>query len=804
MKKILDTLSDLPVNPLLDDIVCHAKTGGVTIVTAATASGKTLLVPTWLHLVMDRNITILEPRRFLAISAAETLASLSETSLGETISYAVSARGQHERVNRIRGFRGLMFTTYGYALAAKSLTSAQDIILDEAHEPGMDVSVCKALVKQRMLTPETRPGSVVIMSATLDAKAELEYWKDFNPKVFSIADEQRFSCTRRFEPATPVYKAALDLVDADRKGVLVFVSGMKEIEDVTKDLHTAISLRQDGEKVQIEIAGIHGNTDYSDRIAALAAPAEGYAKILVGTNVLETGMNIPWVDAGVSSGVHKENVVARESGAVALQEVPLSRANLDQQAGRTNRFRDSTFILCGRVGPNEMLSSPVSELKRLPLTQLFMHCVSCGVDPRDLDFLPAVDHSKLDDAKLVLQRFGFLDENDQLTPDGDFAQSTPVGLESSAFLRHAEKLGILPQALPLAAVYENGLILHDPRRPHGFNTDSDLIDGTIAFTSVYTLPDDLHYNERKEAIESMNVNRKKYIGALEILKSLEHALGIKADFSAYLRHTESDPEIMSKLRQCLLAGGINRLGFLDMSAYKRPVSMLNSGFLAYAKDIGSAVYGSFQPRLITTSLKEITPRGGMSRPFTVAWNITAYEADDIVAFHHVRPDVFTFELTIVGVVVYAFGRRGSLLYGFTDPDSIPGIRRSRHLYNDSETSISGSMGRSGAFDGESLGDILEKAIQARVSRLQDVVLESKKNLFKPGELGSTLGPVLEQRKAYLEEAVTTMDKIKEPPPEETRQKKEAPDSRETANPVQNNTPGRADLLKLAAHFNSGR
>ena len=807
MKKIFDTLSDLPVNTLLDDIICHAKTGGVVIVTAATASGKTLLVPTWMHMVTDRNITILEPRRFLAISAAETIAKLSDTALGETVSYAVSTRGSHERISRTRGFRGLLFTSYGYVLAAKSLSSATDIVFDEAHEPGTDIAVCKALIKQRMMSPATRPNSVIIMSATLDATAELEYWKDFDPKVFSIADEQRFVCTKRFEPGTPVYKAAGDLVEAGHKGVLVFVSGMKEIEDTTKDLRHLLALRGE-DAIPVEIATIHGNTDFSDRMAAFAAPADGAAKILIGTNVLETGMNISWVDAGVSSGVHKENVVIRESGAVSLQEVPLSRANLDQQAGRTNRFCDSTFILCGRTSPNEMLSAPVSELKRLPLTQLYMHCVGYGVDPRALDFMPKLDHAKLDEAEVVLRRFGFLDVNDQLTKDGEFSQSHPVGLEAAAFLCHATKLDILQQALPLAAVLEHGPILYDQRVPHGFDTTSDVIDAAIAFTFVYTLPEDLYPKERKEEIARNNVNRKKYANALEILKSLENALRIRADLSAYRRDVERDPELIAKLRQCLLAAGITRLGVLDPGAYKRPVVMTNSA-LSYGKDIGSVVYGSYQPQLITASLKEIRPRSGLSRPFTVAWNITAYEADYILAFHKVRPDVFTFDVISSSAghaTVYAFGERIAILRGFTRLDSAKGVRYTSgkgsvgSIFGSPEDYIYG--GRRQESEGISLGDLLEEALRKRTSLLQDKVLEAPpyqrdSGKYVPGALLETAIRDIQAIETQDNE-VTARNETTEPVVPISPSKTTPPKS-----PVKG-TVDRSELLKLAARFNTGR
>lgn len=638
LNDVFEKLYELPINDILQDIVDYAMSGGVTIVTAKTASGKTLLVPTMLHLLVREPVVVFEPRRFLAINAAETLAKLSNTDVGHLVRYCVSERNFKERVRAVNSFKGLTYGTYGYGLKARHVGNEDHVVLDEAHEPAMDIAVCKALLKKRMESSEDRPRSLVIMSATLNADAEKEYWRDYNPVVFTIPDNQRYTCVRTWEPATAPAQAALNLVNEGHRGVLVFVSGIKDIEQTVLTINEDI-LRTPPD-VPVEIATIHGSTDYEQRMVAFKAPEIG-AKILIGTNVLESGMNIPWVDAGVSSGLQKRKVVARESGAIVLQEVPMSLSNVEQQAGRTNRFRNSKFILCGQANPKMMEAMPVSELVCLPLTELIMHCLAYEVDPRELSFLPELNHDKLDEAYKTLYQLGFIDKDNKLTVDGEFTKTVPVGLETAALLCHASKLEILPEALVLAAIFENGSILQDRFAPFCLDRLSTIIDNAMAFVKAYMIPKSLSYSERKLELESMNINLKRFSLAVEILQSLENALQTTVELSVYDRKSDLfNEDVLAKLRQCILAASVNRLGY-TVSRRRSSVIMHNGG-ISISPEKSSGVTLGYEKKIVSGNLNVITPRHGGS-PFTVIGNITVFEYSDLVNFTKIRSDVFTFE-----------------------------------------------------------------------------------------------------------------------------------------------------------------
>ena len=712
MEKILNVLKDLPILSILDDIVSHADTGGVTIVNAETASGKSLLIPASIQDGIKELVKVFEPRRFLAINAAETLADLSGTVLGERFDYIVSARGEQNEHSVSRKFRGVKFTTYGYALAVHEVITNQNIVLDEIHEPGMDIALIKALIK-KSFKEDAGPKRLVLMSATMNTEDEVEYWKEYNPKVFTITDTQRFKCNRRWEPASSVYGAALHLVDSGSRGILCFVPGVQEIKETVKLLNEAIAVRNEDE-VKIEVASIHGLSDYAERISALSAPQQGSTKILVGTNVLESGMNLRWVDAGVTSGTHKENEIVRSSNAIALLEVPLSKSNVDQQAGRTNRFCESTFVICGQVDPTKMKTRTESELTRLPLTKLYMDCVGHGVDPRELDFMPKIDHERLDYTAKILRQLGFLDDENNITKDGESSQIFPVGPETAALLCCADKLNVLSYALPLAAVYENGTLQHDRRIPFWASNTSDHFANAIAFSRVFSFPKDMSYQEKKESIEKLNVNRKKYTATLEVLQSLEKVLLVESDFSIYQSNHEihfddknnPNAEIIHKLRVCLFAAGINHVGS-TCYVNRKPVVIIPRDITnaVVSLEAGSSVWVPYVSTLVTATLRVITPKNSYGS-FTVAENVTRYEPKDILAFDKIRPGELSFKAKnpYGDVEISLFGKTIGTFCDYPEIEYIP------------EKVVSTST-----WPGDrsiSLGDVLQEAISKRGDLLE--------------------------------------------------------------------------------------
>ena len=702
MNNLFTTLNDLPMNAILADILAHINTGGVALVASETGSGKSLLTPAAIYADTGESVLICEPSRFLTMNAASIISDITNTKLGEIAGYSVGIRGR-ESMPTVHRNTPLTFETYGMSLASQSILDAENVVLDEAHDPQMDITIVAAVMKARMQGHGSPVSRLVIMSATMNVEEKLEYWKDFNPKVFTIETGRRFKCNLLWEPATPSHEAIIKLIDAGKTGILVFAPGVGEIQDLASTVFNAIEHRKAADHswpndMAIEILQLHGGSEYEDRIRANANPPSNTVRVLIGTNVMESGVSFSWVDAGVSLGLTKEQHVARESGATALHTVPLTRSSLQQQTGRTNRFCDSEFILCGRTSSDQMGASPTPEIMRVPLTSLHMHCASIGVDPGELEFSPSPDPTKFKEAVVVLQHLGFLDDHHKLTEAGDFAQQLPVGLETAALLWRAKQLDILPQALRLAAIMEVGGIRKDLRVGHGLNYVSDHLDGMVAYATAELLQSDksITHADRVASMEDHNIGKKKFDGAKEVLIALERVLDLKIRTPAKqfvrVQYNESveryDTDVATqnllfdKLRQCILSATIDRLGSYGIGG----VCMGGNDYMRYGVATSCSVrfdYGQFP---VSAVLRRIQPRDPMKLPFTVAEQVTRFELSDFVEFNKVRPDVIRvhpinvwgdIDVRVFGKVFYRCQDKHGI---FSDTNNTGVVQRSEDVY----------------------------------------------------------------------------------------------------------------------------
>ena len=621
-EKLFESLGDLPVAAIADDVTLSVYSGTVTTLSSATGSGKTLYQTANLADFLDEQVVVLVPRRFLAVNAAETIAELSGCEIGTAVGYAVGSQ---------TGDRScwtddtkLLFATNGYALASGLVQRATTFVLDEVHETSLDLSIIRALLHRRMAQGESI--KLLEMSATMDTRRQAAYWSGVaDTKIFQI-DGKTFDCDVRHAPAGRVENEVMNLIEEGRRGILVFRPGVGEVQDTAEEI---TRLAQAAE-MQIEVAQIYGEMNYADRRQATAAPAEGKVKVLVGTNVIESGINFPWVDGGVTCGTGKENSVRLGTGATYLELVELPRWRLDQQEGRVKRFRPGVFVLCSpkSYGEREQASRP--EIERLALTELVMHCASFGLRTHELNFDYAPDPAKVEEAELKLQRLGLIDEDCSLTDAGKAMTGVPVGPETSAMLWHARQLNCLGAMLPLAAIIEVGGLRKDFHYGHYLNDSSDYLDGLMAFREAYLSSG----KERREVLERKNVGYKRFEAASNLLRDLERRLDTTFNFNIDGR--------LQELRQCILAGSLDKL---FASAFRGDVVSVKNRLTSYRIGQGSAVSYLRMGSILAGDLRVITPKDKYKSPFTIVEKVTTFELSDLHAVAKLRPEVLVEERT---------------------------------------------------------------------------------------------------------------------------------------------------------------
>jgi HrpA-like RNA helicase len=685
-ERLYVALSQLPVADIADDVSKSVTEGFVVVVSSATGSGKTLYTTCKLADEAGEQVVVCVPRRYLAENAAEIICELSGLTLGEEVGYAVGKQSGEQ--SRMSARTRLLFVTYGYAISSGLVNRAKYIINDEVHEASMDMSIVRALLHRRLkncedvklmemsatIDPIKQAGyyndQVPTKIYQIDGRTfPCEYLEVPVGGGIILQDEGEepdpeeaihdFAEMKALESATEavVAQQVVNLIaDRGRKGVLVFRPGVGEVEATAEAIKQLakralrkqmkalrLKIKKENNEIlqeeldalldkartesplsSVEIATIYGEMDYATRKAAVAPPQDGHVKVLVGTNVVESGVNISWLDGGVTCGTGKQMVV-RESGALSLELVALSKWRVQQQEGRVKRFCPGIFVLCSDVPFDSRMEQTSPEIDRLPLTELVMHCASFGIRADELTFDYSPDGEKIKEAEKKLQALGLIDQAYCLTASGKWVTKLPVSSETGAMLWHAKRIGVLGAAVVLACVMEVGGVRKDYRFEHNYSHTGDWFDEMIAFDNAMEAKGGA---ERNALMEERNISYKRFIAAKEFESDLVDRLEGE-DFSA----SWDDEGMESHLRQCLIAGYVNQLfSFRTEMAY----TVNNAGYR-----IGnSSVVKFVETPFLLGSLRKITPRNGNS-PFTILEKVTMISLDDVMAFAQFRPELLS-------------------------------------------------------------------------------------------------------------------------------------------------------------------
>ncbi|KAF9568385.1 P-loop containing nucleoside triphosphate hydrolase protein [Agrocybe pediades] len=201
LEKIRSTRMSLPVYTKSDDVLQHVEDHEVTILMAATGSGKTTQIP---QMILDRyidrgegakcNVICTQPRRLAAISVADRVAKERGETLGQSIGYQVrfDARFPEQDGSVTFCTTGIFLKRLQTALAGgtgrDSFDNVTHVVVDEVHERDVDTDLLLVVLKQLLAEKKRKNQTlkIVLMSATIDPTLFQEYFKDDAGKPASV------------------------------------------------------------------------------------------------------------------------------------------------------------------------------------------------------------------------------------------------------------------------------------------------------------------------------------------------------------------------------------------------------------------------------------------------------------------------------------------------------------------------------------------------------------------------------------------------------------------------------------------
>jgi small subunit ribosomal protein S24e len=207
LEKMRSTRASLPVYTRAEDVTAHIRDNDVTILMAATGSGKTTQVP---QLILDDyitrgegskcNIICTQPRRIAALSVADRVAkergeTVGQGTVGYQVRFETKLPQEHGSITFCTTgvFLKRMQTALsgtGYMGMGRSMDDVTHVVVDEVHERDIDTDLLLVVLKRLLADRKARknPLKVILMSATIDPTLFQNYFPDDEGQPASVTE----------------------------------------------------------------------------------------------------------------------------------------------------------------------------------------------------------------------------------------------------------------------------------------------------------------------------------------------------------------------------------------------------------------------------------------------------------------------------------------------------------------------------------------------------------------------------------------------------------------------------------------
>ncbi|KAJ0167273.1 putative helicase C15C4.05 [Colletotrichum tanaceti] len=578
-----------------------------------------------------------EPRRISAISLARRVSEeLGEgrNDLGTSrslVGYSIRLEANTSRETR------LVFATTGIVMrmleGSNDLREVTHLVLDEVHERSIDSDFLLIILKKLLLRRQDL--KVVLMSATVDAErfsnylggapvltvpgrtfpVQVRYLEDAieatgytvgqtpqekmvdldddvvettdaeGPKSIAGADLSAYSAKTRIALAQmDEYRIDFDLIVqligkvasdsgyvAYSKAILVFLPGIAEIRTLNDLLSGDPSFARDW-----LIYPLHSTIATEDQEAAFLIPPPGMRKIVLATNIAETGITIPDVTCVIDTGKHREMRFDERRQLSRLIDTFISRANAKQRRGRAGRVQEGLcFHMFTKHRHDTIMSDQQTpEMLRLSLQDLAIRVKICKIGGIEETLSEALDPPS---AKNIRRAVDALIDVRALTPAEDL---TPLGnqlarLPLDVFLGKLILMGAIFKCLDMAITVAAILSSKSPfTAPFGQRAQADLVRkgfrrGDSDLLTVYNA-----YLAWKRVCQSTSASggkdfqfcRKNFLSqqTLANIEDLKGQLLVSVADSGFLLLTDDERRALNRLRYGANSRGRRHQNFFDI------------------------------------------------------------------------------------------------------------------------------------------------------------------------------------------------------------------------------------------------
>ncbi|KAG0148747.1 hypothetical protein CROQUDRAFT_669777 [Cronartium quercuum f. sp. fusiforme G11] len=243
------------------------------------------------------------------------------------------------------------------------------------------------------------------------------------------------------------------LVERFSNAILIFLPSLDTIRKLTEILESHHIFGTNA----FQIFPLHSSISNEHQGLVFQTPPPGVRKIVISTNIAETGITIPDVTCVIDSGKHREMRYDEKRQISRLVETFIARSNATQRKGRAGRVQEGIcfHLFTKHRMENQLAENPLPEMLRLSLQDLALRIKIMKIGTSIEDVLskaldpPAIVNVQRAIASLVEVKA--LTPNEEITPLGRHLVKLPMDVHMGKLLILGCLFRCLTPALTVAA-----------------------------------------------------------------------------------------------------------------------------------------------------------------------------------------------------------------------------------------------------------------------------------------------------------------------------------------------------------------
>ncbi|PLW22095.1 hypothetical protein PCASD_17739 [Puccinia coronata f. sp. avenae] len=243
------------------------------------------------------------------------------------------------------------------------------------------------------------------------------------------------------------------LVQRFSSAILIFLPSLDSIRKLTEILESHAFFGTSA----FQIFPLHSSISNENQSLVFQTPPTGVRKIVISTNIAETGITIPDVTCVIDSGKHKEMRYDEKRQISKLVETFIAKSNVTQRKGRAGRVQEGIcfHLFTKHRMENHLADNPLPEMLRLSLQDLALRIkiMKIGTSIEDV-LLQALDPpSTLNVQRAIasLVEVKALTPTEEITPLGRHLVKLPMDVHMGKLLILGCLFRCLSPALTVAA-----------------------------------------------------------------------------------------------------------------------------------------------------------------------------------------------------------------------------------------------------------------------------------------------------------------------------------------------------------------